>query len=153
MLHALSTLVVALIIAGVLARRRPAVHLRLMTSAFLIDLGIVIYIETTRHAIDRVVGPAGPLIWFHASVSTLVLLAYLGQITLGRRMLAGRAASRRAHIALGLAFCLLRGTNYITAFMVSSASQTPVTQQAAAETRPADARPGAVMPTRFPERE
>ncbi|OFW46064.1 MAG: hypothetical protein A3J29_19080 [Acidobacteria bacterium RIFCSPLOWO2_12_FULL_67_14b] len=153
MLHVLSTLVVVIVAAGVMARRRPAIHLRLMTTAFLIDLGIVIYIESTRHAVERVVGPAGPLIWFHATVSTLVLLAYLGQITLGRRMLAGRATSRRAHIALGLAFCVLRGTNYITAFMVSSTSQTPMTQQAAAEMRPADARPAAAMPTRLSERE
>jgi len=152
MLHLLSTLVVLLIGAGVLLRRRPAIHLRVMTAAFLIDLGIVLYIETTRHAIERVTGPAGPLIWFHASISTLVLLAYLGQITLGRRVLAGRATSRQAHIALGVAFCVLRGTNYVTAFMVSSQAPAPVIEQAA-DHRAEDANPATVTPTNIPERE
>ncbi len=152
MLHALSTLVVLIVTAGVMARRRPAIHVPLMVTAFAIDLGLVIYIEVTRHVVERVLGPAGPLIWFHATVSTLVLLAYLGQITLGRRLLAGRTASRRAHLALGVAFCVLRSTNYITAFMVSSASPVQVTQQVV-DTRPADTRPAAVMPPRLPERE
>ncbi len=152
MLHALSTVVLILVTAGVMARRRPAVHLRLMTTAFFIDLGIVLYIETTRHAIERVTGPAGPLIWFHASISTLVLLAYLGQITLGRRMLTGRATSRRAHIALGLTFCVLRGTNYVTAFMVSSAAPAAVMQQAA-DSHPADTDPATLILTPLPERE
>lgn len=152
MLHLLSTLVVTIVIAGVLARKRPAIHLPLMVTAFLIDLGIVLYIETTRHAIERVAGPAEPLIWFHAAVSTLVLLAYLGQITLGRRILAGRATSRRAHIALGLTFCVLRGTNYVTAFMVSGAAPAAVLQQAA-DSHPADIDLATTTLTPLPERE
>ncbi|MFA5907762.1 MAG: hypothetical protein WC815_03195 [Vicinamibacterales bacterium] len=152
MLHALSTLVVMIVFAGVMARKRPAIHLPLMVMAFVIDLSLVLYIEVTRHAVERVVGPAGPLIWFHASISTLVLLAYLGQITLGRRMLAGRATSRRAHIALGLTFCVLRGTNYVTAFMVSSAAPAAVLQQAA-DSHPADTDLATTTLTPLPERE
>lgn len=152
MLHLLSTVVVLLVIAGILLRRNPAAHVRVMTAAFLVDLGIVLYIESTRHAIDRVTGPAGPLIWFHAGISTLVLLAYIGQITMGRRMLAGRPSSRQAHIALGVAFCLLRGTNYVTAFMVSGHVPTPVIERAA-DAHPDEAAPALVLSTTLSESE
>lgn len=136
MLHLLSTLVVLIVAAGVMMRRRPEIHVRLMATAFAIDLGLVLYIEITRHAVERVVGPAGPLIWFHATVSTLVLVAYAGQIAIGRRLLVGRPTSRRVHIAIGIAFCLLRGTNYFTAFMVSNQSAAASQQAAQHATAP-----------------
>ena len=141
MLHLLSTLVVLIVAAGVALRRRPEIHVRLMATAFAIDLGIVLYIETTRHAVAQVTGPAGPLIWFHATVSVLVLAAYVGQITIGRRLLAGRATSRRLHIAIGIAFCLLRGTNYLTAFMVSNQTAAASQQAAQGATAPLVAPP------------
>lgn len=130
-LHVLSTLVVALVAGGVLTRSRTAVHMRFMTAAFVIDLGLVLYIEATRHAVERVAGPAGSLIWFHAAVSTSVLLLYVAQLTLGRRMLAGRTSARGLHAALGVTFCLFRLTNYATAFMVSAALAAPASPTAA----------------------
>ena len=101
-----------------MTRKTPRIHLRFMVTAFLVDLSLVIYIELTRHAVEKVVGGPGALIWFHAGVSTLVLAAYIGQIVLGRRMLAGVTATRQTHIALGVAFCTLRLLNYITSFML-----------------------------------
>jgi hypothetical protein len=119
MLHALSSIVFALILGGVWSRKRwPAVHVRLMTAAFVCDLLLVVYIEVSRHAVETVVGRGTSLIWFHATVSTLVLVAYVVQIVLGRRMLAGIHASRRVHALLGIAFVTLRSLNYVTSFIV-----------------------------------
>lgn len=118
MLHIASTLVLVLVVAGVLTRKTPRIHLRFMTFAFVVDVALVLYIEATRHAVEQVVAGPGPLLWFHASVSLMVLMAYIGQIMLGRRMLAGVLASRRTHIAMGIAFCSLRSINYITSFML-----------------------------------
>lgn len=132
-LHAISTAVVALIVLGVVNRRTPVLHQRLMTTAFVLDLALVLYIETTRHAVERVVGPAGPLVWFHAAVSTAVLGLYVAQLRLGRQLLAGRSASRRVHVALGLTFLLCRGLNYATAFLVSAPAQ-PMSAYAATPT-------------------
>ncbi|MEZ5291497.1 MAG: hypothetical protein R2745_10460 [Vicinamibacterales bacterium] len=118
-LHAISTLVLALIGAGVATRRHPSIHIRFMGAAFAIDLALALWIELSRHAVERVAGPAGPLVWFHAGVSTLVLALYVAQLRLGRRLLAGQSASRRVHIAIGLTFCLCRGLNYVTAFAIT----------------------------------
>ena len=119
MLHLLSSIVVLLIGAGLwLRHRRPDLHLRLMTAAFVCDLLLVVYIEATRHAVEKVVGQGTSLIWFHATVSTLVIAAYIAQIALGRRMLAGVSAPRRVHMVLGITFAMLRSLNYITSYMV-----------------------------------
>lgn len=146
-LHVLSTIVVLLVIAGVLNRRNTPLHIRLMSTAFAVDLGLVLYIEGTRHAVGTVVSTPHPLVWFHAGVSTLVLALYVAQITLGRRLLAGRASSRRVHVALGLAFLLCRGLNYATAFLVSTSVRPAPTIQAAASAAapPAPLRPAALQ--------
>jgi hypothetical protein len=47
-----------------------------------------------------------------------VIVAYVAQIALGRRMLAGVRAPRRVHMMLGIAFVTLRSLNYITSYMV-----------------------------------
>jgi len=121
MLHLLSTFVLLLIAAGVYYRKQPRIHLNLMGAAFIIDMLLVLYIEIARHAIEKTVDPAhhtGPLLWFHIFVSVAVLVAYVGQIQLGRKILAGFIASRNLHIKLGLTFCTLRLLNYITSFMI-----------------------------------
>ena len=135
MLHFASTLVLVLIGLGLYYRRQPGVHLRLMTSAFLIDLFLVIYIETTRGAVEAVVTRGKGLVWFHAGVSVAVLMLYVAQLTLGWQMLAkrqpalavagtappvvpGGSPHRVLHRNLGITFCVLRLLNYVTAFML-----------------------------------
>jgi hypothetical protein len=119
MLHVLSSIVVLLIAAGLwLRHRRPDLHLRLMTAAFVSDLVLLVYIEATRHAVEKVANQGTRLIWFHAAVSTLVIVTYVAQIAVGRRMLAGTPAPRRVHAVLGITFATLRSLNYVTSFMV-----------------------------------
>lgn len=118
MLHWLSTLVLILISAGVYYRRKPRIHLRYMLSAFVLDVSLVLYIEISRHAVEKVVHHTGLLLWLHVLVSVAVLTAYVAQIQLGRRILNGFVASRSLHIRLGLTFCTLRLLNYVTSFMI-----------------------------------
>jgi hypothetical protein len=119
MLHLLSFVVLCLIAAGVWCRhRRPGLHIRLMIAAFVCDVLLVVYIEATRHAVERVARATAPMIWFHATVSVLVLAAYVAQLALGRRVLAGAHTSRRMHVAVGVTFVSLRLANYVTSFLV-----------------------------------
>ena len=118
MLHALSTLVLLFIAAGVYHRKHPRTHLRYMLAAFILDVSLVLYIEIARHAVEKMVNHSGFLLWFHVGVSVAVLTAYVAQIQLGRRILRGFVASRQIHIRLGLTFCTLRLLNYITSFMI-----------------------------------
>lgn len=119
MLHVGSTFVVVLLLIGVWFRkRRPEVHFALMLGAFCTDLLLVIYIEVMRHAVEKVVSHGRPIIWFHATVSLAVLVCYVFMIRLGRPMLAGHYQTRSLHRAVGIAFLVLRGLNYLTSYMV-----------------------------------
>ena len=118
MLHIVSTIVLLLILAGVVTRQTPRVHLRWMTTAFVLDMALLLYIELTRDAVGQVAAGATPLLWFHAGISLLVIAAYAGQIALGRRLLAGIRSPRQAHVTLGVTFCVLRSLSHVTSFMV-----------------------------------
>lgn len=120
MLHLASSIVVVLLAVGLWFRhRRPQLHLRLMISAFVMDLLLVLYIEISRHAVEKVVTRVSPLLWFHAGVSVGVLLCYVAMILLGQGVLAGQAESRKRHFAMGMTFVALRSLNYVTSYMVT----------------------------------
>jgi len=120
MLHLLSTIVVAIIAVGFwLRKRKNPVHIRLMFVAFVVDLFLVLYIEMSRNAVQKVVASTHPLVWFHAAVSVLVLICYVVMIQLGRSLLAGKSTARNWHRTLGMTFLVLRGVNYVTSFMVT----------------------------------
>jgi uncharacterized membrane protein YozB (DUF420 family) len=120
MLHVASSFIVVLLATGLwLRHRRPQWHLRLMISAFTLDLLLVLYIEISRHAVEKVIARVSPMIWFHAAISVGVLLCYAAMIVLGRGVLAGQERSRSWHRSVGLTFIVLRTLNYITSYMVS----------------------------------
>ena len=114
MLHAASTGVLVLIAAGLWFRKRnPVAHLRLMLAALTADVVLVLYIEISRRAVEKVVTHVRPLLWFHAGVSVAVLVCYVLMIVLGRPMLAGRYETRALHRNMGIAFVALRLVNYL----------------------------------------
>lgn len=118
MLHILSSLVVVIIGTGLCLRHRRKLHIRLMASAFVLDLALVLYIELTRHAVEKVARGVRPLVLFHATVSLAVLACYVTMIVLGRRVMHGQSTSKSMHRNLGMAFVVLRTTNYVTALIL-----------------------------------
>lgn len=118
MLHVISSFVLVLIGIGLYYRRKPGIHFRLMLAAFVLDLALVIYIEATRHAVEKVATHFRVMLWVHASISLAMLACYPAMMLLGRRVLTGRTTSKAAHRNLGMAFVVLRLLNYVTAFAV-----------------------------------
>ncbi|MGE0441597.1 MAG: hypothetical protein AB7L66_18285 [Gemmatimonadales bacterium] len=122
-LHAASTVVLLLVTAGLMFRRRRGVHYALMVSAFALDLMIVVWIEATRGAVERVVARPNPaLLYFHVAVSLAVIGLYAGQLRLGFRALRGAPMRVALHRRLGTAFVLFRLANYATSYLVTPAS-------------------------------
>ncbi|MEM9445136.1 MAG: hypothetical protein AAGA18_07260 [Verrucomicrobiota bacterium] len=118
MLHIISTVVILLIAAGIYYRKNLKLHYKIMGAAFVLDVALVLYIEFTRHAVEQAINPVGALLMFHIIVSVLVLVAYLVQFELGRRILKGMVATKSLHIQIGITFVSLRLANYITSFMI-----------------------------------
>ncbi|MBI3410435.1 MAG: hypothetical protein HY040_19015 [Planctomycetes bacterium] len=130
MLHVVSTMVLVLIGLGLYYRRQTSIHWKLMTGAFVTDFALVLYIELTRHAVEATVTQVRPFVWFHAAISTTVLVLYVVLITLGRRLATVPATAARLsldhkhhqtrslHRNLGMTFCVFRMMNYATALML-----------------------------------
>ena len=123
MLIAFSTLAVLLIAAGLYYRRQAVIHMPLMVAAFTVDLGLLLYIETTRHAIQAVqteiqATSHHPLLLFHVSVSAIMLGLYVVQIVSGYKLFKGGSVSRAFHRYAGWSFVGFRLLNYVTSFFV-----------------------------------
>lgn len=118
-LKTLSCFVFLLINLGLIYRKNRRRHVRLMSAAFVIDLLLVLYIELTKNAVKTAVHPPHAFILFHVVVSVLVLVGYVAQIILGRKLLKGAGADvRKTHIRVGASFYVLRLTNLVTSFFV-----------------------------------
>jgi len=119
MLHAISTVAVLVIFAGLWFRKRDRrLHKRLMLSAFAIDVGLVLYIELTARAVEQVDRDMGGLLAFHVAVSVGAVLLYLVMFALGWRLDRGHEGARAWHRNCGVAFVALRLTNYVTSYVV-----------------------------------
>jgi uncharacterized membrane protein YozB (DUF420 family) len=119
--HLVSTLVLVLIGVALYRRHNPKLHATLMRVAFLIDLGLVLYLELTRQAVETAIaGGAGWLLPFHVTVSVLAALGWAAQLWLGLRLLRGDTVLRVRHIQVGVFFLVMRLANYITSFFVAS---------------------------------
>ncbi len=117
----LSSFVLILLAVGLVYRREPALHIPLMLSAFGVDLGMVLWLEFNRAAVEQVVTGVTGLLAFHVVVSTLVMVLYMVLIWSGRRLWLGQERSRGFHRTVAAIFIVGRLINYVTAFFVGSA--------------------------------
>lgn len=123
MLYYISTFVLFLIFMGWKFRHRAKLHMSIMAVAFLIDLVLLLYIETSRHAIAHVsnsvlTAQSDTLLYFHVTVSTLTLVLYIVQISSGIKLFKGWAPGRKFHQRAAMVFVTLRLLNYATSFFI-----------------------------------
>ena len=118
MLNILSTLVLFIIAYGVIKRNDRKVHIPVMTAAFLIDLGLVLYIELNRGAVEQAIDGVEGLLLFHIIVSALVLVLYIALTVIGVKLLKN-PAMMKLHRNLAAAFIICRLTNYVTSFFIT----------------------------------
>ncbi len=118
MLIPISTVVLLLIFFGIMNHRKRRLHMSLMTTAFLIDLGLVLYIELTREAIEQTIEGVHGLLLFHIIVSIISLILYVVLIALGIKWFKGQNNVAALHRNLAYVFVLCRLTNYVTSFFI-----------------------------------
>ena len=117
-LKLISAFVCVLIVVGLLVRRHKTAHISLMVSAFVIDLGLVLYLELARGVVESVPGrEMSPLLVFHLVLSTIVLGLYVGQIVTGIRNARGQRSGWHAKVAIVLLVC--RVGNLITGWAIT----------------------------------
>jgi len=123
MLYGISTFVILLIVLGWKFRDRSRLHIAIMSLAFFIDLALLLYIETSRHAIAHVsksvmAAQSDGLLYFHVTVSALTLVLYIVQISSGIKLFKGWLPSRKFHARAAMLFVTFRLLNYATSFFI-----------------------------------
>jgi hypothetical protein len=118
MFHAASTVVLAILIAGILLRRRRRIHVPVMITAFSLDLLSVLAIEISRGAIKKTTSAPPPLLLFHVLVSVSALVFYGVMFVLGERVRKGSDHLRPWHRRTAWLFGACRATNYVTSWMI-----------------------------------
>ncbi len=114
----LSIFAFLLLVVGFLNRKRIRVHIPCMASAFFIDMGMLLYIEFTRKAIEQAIGPTSTIMKIHIAISVMLVLLYFGQVISGIRKARGKTSGWHKGGGLGLLAC--RFGNLATSFMIST---------------------------------
>jgi hypothetical protein len=118
MFHTASTLVLLILVAGILLRRRRGIHVPIMITAFSLDLLSVLAIEVSRGAIKKATSAPPPLLLFHVIVSVSALVFYGVMFVLGERVRKGAEQLRPWHRRTAWLFGACRATNYVTSWMI-----------------------------------
>lgn len=117
-LKLLSVFVCVLLVIGYANRRRKRVHIPLMVSSLLIDLGLVLYLEITRAVVESVATREMTLLLVvHICLSVAVLALYGVQVVTGIKK--ARGGTSVWHVRCGLVLLVTRFGNLITSFAVT----------------------------------
>lgn len=113
-----STIILLLIYFGIYHRRNRILHVRVMLTAIIWDVLLILQIELTRKAIATALKPTENsfLLNFHITIAVLTVLIYGALIYTGRKILSGENKIRPRHKLLGLTAVTLRTLTYITSY-------------------------------------
>lgn len=113
-----SACIVLLMIAGIVVRRRRKLHVRIMSTAMIWDVLLILQIELSRSAIlkaSKALSNTTALnVHVTIAVSTVILYAFM--VYTGRALLAGKNEFRQRHKFLGYTTFAMRLLTFITSF-------------------------------------
>ena len=113
----LSLVPMTLIAIGFVLRRQRRAHVPLMLVAILLDVGLIIKLETSRQVVDKAMHAVSPLLKFHIAVAVSTVLAYCVMLVTVSMLLWG-ARTRKPDKLLGLYVMVARLIVSVTAFFV-----------------------------------
>ncbi|MBP9674823.1 MAG: hypothetical protein KBD63_06970 [Bacteriovoracaceae bacterium] len=115
-----STLILAIFYLGFFFRRQKTKHIRLMLTAIIWDLLLILQIELNRGAIAKAMQTLkNPWILnIHVSFAISTTLLYFFLIYFGRRLAGGDGSVRPLHRKLGMITLTLRTLTYITSYFI-----------------------------------
>lgn len=113
-----SFLILSLLFVGVYFRKERSKHVKIMASAIVWDILLVLQIQLNRSAIQKAMNVVeNPMILtIHVSIAVLTVLFYFALIYTGRKLLQGQSKIRPKHKLLGWSTIVLRSLTFITSF-------------------------------------
>ncbi len=115
-----STLILGLIYVGLFYKKQRNKHVKIMTTAIIWDVLLILQIELTRQAVAQALKPMGNsnLLNFHILIALATVVLYVMMFMTGKKMLKNDYSVRARHKAMGITVTILRTITYITSFMV-----------------------------------
>lgn len=117
-----SALILTLIYFGVYIRKNRSLHIKVMASAILWDILLILQIELTRGAVEKaskmLINPIILNIHVALALSTVILYGFM--IYHGKKIATGIAKSRPIHKNMGMAVVSARTLTLITSFFVAT---------------------------------
>jgi len=114
-----SFLIVALMLYGISQHRTRAKHVKIMYSAIVWDIILILQVELSRGAILKaskaMVNPL--LLNIHVSIAVATVVLYGFMVFLGRKVMAGDNTQLKRHKRLGQITMLMRILTFATSFL------------------------------------
>ena len=107
------------LMSGYLARKKRSTHVNLMRAGIFLDIGLVLFLQFTRGAIQTALSFELALLkQLHIAASTIALLLYFPILYLGFQLLKGKgtAEMRARHIRLGTTALIFRTLGFLLMF-------------------------------------
>jgi len=115
--------IVLLMLLGIVVRRNRNLHVKIMSSAIIWDIILILQIELSRSAILKATkAVSNPMILnIHVAMAVSTVILYGFMVYTGRAMLSGRTEIRHKHKILGYSTLLMRILTFITSFWAVAA--------------------------------
>lgn len=105
------------LVLGYLARRKRSRHVPLVVAGIGADLGLVLYLQITREAVQTAVSfSLSPLEQIHILFSTLALVLYFPVLYLGIQLIRGQKTSRLLHKRFAVTALIFRTLGFLFMF-------------------------------------
>ncbi len=114
-----SFLILALMAWGISQHAKRQRHVRIMASAMIWDVILILQIELSRGAILKASqAPTNPLLLnIHVGIAVTTVLFYVAMVLTGRRLMRGETALYNRHRRLGYTTFALRVLTFATSFL------------------------------------
>jgi hypothetical protein len=113
-----SLCILLLMIAGIIVRRRRDLHVKIMSTAIIWDLILILQVELSRKAILKASNALeNPMILnVHVALAVSAVVFYGLMVYTGRALLSGKTQIRSKHRILGYSTFLIRVLVFVTSF-------------------------------------
>lgn len=120
-----SFFILALMIFGITQAKKRSLHVKIMSTAMIWDIILILQIELSRSAILKASkAMSNPMLLnIHVSIAVTTVVFYVFMVLTGRKVLAGQNQLMKRHRMLGYTTTVLRALTFATSFLAVSGGQ------------------------------
>ncbi len=120
-----SFFILALMIFGITQAKKRSLHVKIMSTAMIWDIILILQIELSRSAILKASkAMSNPMLLnIHVSIAVTTVVFYVFMVLTGRKVLAGQNQLMKRHRLLGYTTTVLRALTFATSFLAVSGGQ------------------------------